>query len=58
MLETVLTRLAQFVAVTIPSALTVLSAVCPQPLSPDPVFQMSMTLAPAVVLAKPVYTVA
>jgi len=53
MLDMVLTRLAQFVAVTVPSALTVLSADCPQPLSPDPVLQMSLTLAPAVVLAKP-----
>ena len=58
MLEMVLTRLAQFVAVTVPSALTVLNPVCPQPLSPDPVLQMSLTLAPDVVLAKPLKSVA
>ena len=53
MLAKVLTRLAHCVAVTVPAADTVLNAVCPQPLSPDPVLQTSLTLALAVVLTKP-----
>jgi hypothetical protein len=53
MLASVFTRLAQFVAVTVPAALTVLNADWPHPLSPEPVDQTSFTLAPAVVLAKP-----
>jgi hypothetical protein len=52
-LAIVLTKLAHCVAVTVLVALTVDNAVCPHPLSPDPVDQTSLTLAFAVVLANP-----
>jgi hypothetical protein len=44
----VFTKLAHCVAVIVPAALTVLTAVCPYV-----VFQVALTLAPAVVLTKP-----
>jgi hypothetical protein len=47
------TNPAHCVAVTVPAALTVANADWPYPLSPDPVDQMSLTLAPDVVLANP-----
>lgn len=43
-LDSVLTKLAQFVAATVPPALTVPNAVCPQPLSVLPVLQMLLIL--------------
>ena len=52
MLASVLTKLAHCVAVTVLVALTVATALCPQPLSLAPVDQTSLTLAPAVVLTK------
>ena len=46
------TKAAQLVAVTVPPMLTVLRAVCPQPLSPLPVLQTALILL-ALALAKP-----
>ena len=46
------TRAAHDVAVTVPPMLTVLRAVCPQPLSPLPVLQTALILL-ALALAKP-----
>ena len=37
-----LTKVAHWVAVTVPPAATAVNDVCPQPLSPDPVAQMSL----------------
>ena len=51
-LASVLTKLAQFVAVTIPLTLTVLRALCPQPLSVEPVLQMLLMFG-LPVLTKP-----
>jgi hypothetical protein len=53
MLAKVLTRPAHCVAVTVLVAATVLNAVCPQPLSLEPVPQTSLMLLPEVVLTKP-----
>jgi hypothetical protein len=46
------TKAAHDVAVTVPPVLTVLRAVCPQPLSPEPVDQTALILL-ALALAKP-----
>jgi hypothetical protein len=56
-LASVLTKLAQFVAVTVPPILTVLRAVCPQPLSVDPVLQILLIFGDPV-LTNPLKSVA
>jgi hypothetical protein len=56
-LASVLTKLAQFVAVTVPPTLTVLRAVCPQPLSVDPVLQILLIFGDPV-LTNPLKSVA
>jgi hypothetical protein len=56
-LARVLTKLAQFVAVTVPPTLTVLSAVCPHPLSVDPAPQMLLMFGEPV-LTNPLKSVA
>jgi hypothetical protein len=49
----VLTKVAQFTAVTTPEADTELTAVCPHPALVVPVLQVALTLAPAVRFTNP-----